>query len=188
VLLFTTLLDLEGILIFVNFFLNLTFLNFFRTIIGETGVNGHILAPDNILDQRTGVIEGKIVVADVRFSTQINQPNCFPIQNITFSGDVDAPSSAGDNVLHFDNNPGFALGDTLDIPSNPPNTLEAVIASENGVDLQLSSPLSADVPEQTRVSATVSSDSNRPVPEVESASSASVMAASALLVFIVLML
>jgi len=47
-----------------------------RTIFVQTAVNGAILAPSNFLNQTGGVIRGKVVVGDVFFSLQINQPNC----------------------------------------------------------------------------------------------------------------
>jgi fibro-slime domain-containing protein/choice-of-anchor A domain-containing protein len=47
-----------------------------RTINVNTQVNGNILAPRNTINQRGGVIVGKVIAGDVAFALQVNIPNC----------------------------------------------------------------------------------------------------------------
>jgi choice-of-anchor A domain-containing protein len=47
-----------------------------RVIDVHTAVNGAILAPNNSLNQTSGVIRGKVIVGDVVFALQINKPVC----------------------------------------------------------------------------------------------------------------
>lgn len=82
-----------------------------RTITVKTGVNGAILSPNNILEQRSGVIRGKVVIGEVSYSLQINKPICDYIPPVepedpgsakqTSSSNYMAPSLIFSTILIF---------------------------------------------------------------------------------------
>jgi len=64
----------------------------------ETSVNGHLLAPNNFLNQTGGVIVGKVVAADILMSLQINkQNNCPNPENVTVTVPSSEPTYVGSN-------------------------------------------------------------------------------------------
>lgn len=69
-----------------------------RTINIRTAVYGAILSPYNILNQETGVIRGKVIVADVVSSLQINKPECVDstTQTTTTTTGGGSPLTTGD--------------------------------------------------------------------------------------------
>jgi len=139
-----------------------------RTINSATGVLGHILAPHNILNQASGVIEGKVVVADVTFSTQINHADCVDPSDVTIVTPVDAPASAGDDSLTVTYPAGLRTGDEVTIGDE-----EYIIASVSNNDdgtatLTFESALSSDVAAGSVVTATVPGNEARVLDETTS--------------------
>jgi len=57
-----------------------------RTINVETGLFGNLLAPNNILVQKTGVTQGLVVVGNVQYLLQANKPNCIEFDTIIVTG------------------------------------------------------------------------------------------------------
>jgi len=97
-----------------------------RTItVTGTQVNGHLLAPNNILYQTGGVIVGKVVAGDITFALQINKQNTCPQPVIVTIPNTAANSSSGQTTFFTANC--FRKGDVV----NYANGESAVVVDAN---------------------------------------------------------
>jgi len=88
-----------------------------RYIIVETEVAGSILAPDNILYQTGGVIDGKLVIGDVALALQVNKPNCPNPTPVTLNGVADSSNAGSSHMAVLSGKSAFVDGDSVNVGS-----------------------------------------------------------------------
>jgi len=108
-----------------------------------TAVTGHILAPNNVLHQTGGVIIGKVVVADVTFSLQINKYSCPNPGVVTIPSPVVEDAPAGSPSITVASL-AFAAGDALSISGH--STAYTVVAATDGKKVFVTPSLSEAAP------------------------------------------
>jgi choice-of-anchor A domain-containing protein len=89
-----------------------------RTITGQTGIGGHILAPQNTYTQNSGVTYGKVVVGNFPESRQSNKPNCLNFRSVTISSIILKPVQIGDTRVYVADLSNFIAGDLVCIQGN----------------------------------------------------------------------
>jgi len=89
-----------------------------RYIIVETEVTGNLLAPDNILYQSGGVIDGKLVIGEVALALQVNKPDCPNPGSVTVNAIVDSSSAGSSHVAVLAGKSAFVDGDSVNVGSD----------------------------------------------------------------------
>jgi fibro-slime domain-containing protein/choice-of-anchor A domain-containing protein len=139
-----------------------------RTItVTGTQVNGHLLAPNNILYQTGGVIVGKVVAGDITFALQINKQNTCP-QPVTVTIPNTASNSSDGTTTFFTSNC-FRDGDIVSYGSE-----SAVVATAVGTKVTFNHPVNAQAGDLFTVTVS-STDGSRVQTSTPSASSSSVV-------------
>jgi len=133
----------------------------------DTQLGGHLLAPNNILNQPNGVIVGKVVVGDVTTSHQVNkQNNCPNPSSVTVNaivGGVDGNSATIQGNLQ--------PGDTVTDGGNKRDaTGSYTVVSVNGNSIILDR-APQGWSQGTHITALVDSQSGRPIQSVKSSAS-----------------
>jgi len=103
-----------------------------RTITGQTGIGGHILAPENTYYQTTGVTYGKVIVGHVQEARQNNKPNCLNFRSVTISSLVVKPVQIGDTTVYVADLANFVAGDLVCIQGNCRKIVAGQIADVDG--------------------------------------------------------
>jgi choice-of-anchor A domain-containing protein len=161
-----------------------------RTItVDETDLQGHLLAPFNTLYQPGGVINGKVVAADITMALQINKQNQCP-----YPGTVEIPTTENDPVYASSNElfpvvfGGIRAGDSISFAGQSAIVVFADVV-DNKATLVLDRALTADVPAGTRITARVDGTKGRPGLGGEMPSSASIVSVTiALMVALIVIL
>jgi len=160
-----------------------------RTItVTETSVCGHILAPQNTLYQKDGVIVGKVVAGDITFALQINKQNNCPnpgTVNLPTATSTDSGSTV--TYLQVKNTGGLQAGDTLNFNGM---SMTNQVASISGNTIYLATPLASALPEGSVIYATVSNAYGRPITgnDITSPSSSSTVSVIVSLLFALIVL
>jgi len=102
-----------------------------RTIIGETGIAGHILSPQNNFELNVGVTYGKVIVGNVTYSNQNNKPNCIKFKDVTVRVKVLKPALQSDTTIYVVGLESLIVGDRICINSNC-----RIVVSGEFVDLE----------------------------------------------------
>jgi choice-of-anchor A domain-containing protein len=89
-----------------------------RTISGDTGVAGHILAPQNTFTQSQGVTYGIVVAGNVTASRQNNKPNCLTFRPVVISTRILKAIRVGDTNVYVADLSAFIAGDLVCINSD----------------------------------------------------------------------
>jgi len=145
--------------------------------IHDTELHGHLLAPNAVLNQPNGYINGKVVVGSVIHFKQVNKQNtCAFNITIIIPSIVTAPSS-GNVVAVFGNQ--FMAGDNVSYPSGAANV---VSVGDNSVTLDRNAVLNAGDIMYT----SVSSDTSRATPAQSEVSSSSTVTVAVALILSVL--
>jgi fibro-slime domain-containing protein/choice-of-anchor A domain-containing protein len=150
-----------------------------RTIfVNDISVNGHILAPQNFLNQSGSVIQGKVVVSTVLMGGQVNRESACPNPgNVTIVTVTPDPTP---NVPQI-SIPTPSLmepGDVVNTPTGQSATITSI--SDNGKTLHLDKPVSTNAGD--RVYTVVSGKSGRGVPQTNTSGAAQVTVALVLIV------
>jgi len=156
-----------------------------RTItVSETDLQGHLLAPQNILNNPGGVINGKVVAGDITMSLQINRENNCPEPGIVeLPTTEEDPVYLGGNFFSVSSLGGIREGDRIEWAGN---SATVVFTQESPARIYIDAKLSADVPAGTILIAKVDASKGRPpvggvMPSEES--SASIFTVSFALIF-----
>jgi len=141
--------------------------------VSETAVKGHILAPNNILHQTGGVIIGKVVVADVTFSLQINKHSCPNPGTVTVPVPTTEEAPALSDFLQVASI-AFQAEDVVTINGNA----YSVVAATNSKKIFVSPALVSTVPAGSIVSTQVDGTHSRNPGTDEEPNSSSVVSIS----------
>jgi hypothetical protein len=152
----------------------------------DTMLAGHLLAPDNTLNQTGGVIVGKVVAGDIIFSLQINkQNNCPNPGTVIVPSTTNTPTDSGEDVVSLESN-NLRQGDVVTIAGH--GTFDVVESwnSNGGSFIKLSAALDSDLPAGSRVYATINGNAGRAAQGTEPSSASIVSIAVALFALIAL--
>jgi len=137
-----------------------------RSVDVETEVNGNILAPQNVLNQTGGVIEGKVVVGTCSATLQVNKPACSNPAPTTINTQTNVAVPKGSSHIAVGTNGGIQEGDSVSIGDE-----QFTVVSSSSSDIELSGPTNNQYGAGTRVSAPIPNASASRVPVAETASS-----------------
>jgi choice-of-anchor A domain-containing protein len=152
-----------------------------RTIyVHDTDLNGHLLAPDNFLNQTNGVIHGKVVVGNVLFSLQINKEDiCQTPGNVTLTTVSTGPCTTCTSVT-TPGDGGLVPGDTASIDGGQNAVITAVTATSITFDSAVT------VKAGSKITATVDGASGRGAAPTATSGVAQIAASFALLFAVLL--
>jgi choice-of-anchor A domain-containing protein/fibro-slime domain-containing protein len=160
-----------------------------RTItVTDTSVCGHILAPQNTLYQKDGVIVGKVVAGDISFALQINKQNNCPNPGlVNLPTVVTTPANTETTYLQVQTGGNIRPGDTLYFDGQ---TQTNTVSGVSGNTIYLTNPLTQTVESGTVAYATVDGTMGRPPNSgvVPSSSSSSVISVAFSLLVVLLAL
>jgi choice-of-anchor A domain-containing protein len=133
-----------------------------RTINVQTGLFGNLLAPNNILVQKSGVTQGLVVVGNVQYLLQANKPNCIEFDPIFVAGWSSAPTVRGEQpsrkrgtanlvtIIPVYTYGSFSVGDQVNVNGEENCTVIGVTQYGNGEALVCQPPLTKDYPPNTK--------------------------------------
>jgi len=102
-----------------------------RTITGNTGVAGNILAPQNNYVQYTGVTYGRVIVGNVIFARQNNKPNCVNFQTVNVTNLCLKAVSVGDDFVYVVDLSNYVIGDLVCFNGNCHSVTGGVVGDVN---------------------------------------------------------
>jgi len=103
-----------------------------RTITGQTGVAGHIIAPNNAYTQDNGVTYGLVIVGNVVQARQNNKPNCVTFRPVTLSTKIVKPVKIGDTTVFVADFGQFIAGDLICINGDCRKIVAGNVADVDG--------------------------------------------------------
>jgi len=169
-----------------------------RTISTTNGVNGHIMAPQNSLNQPSGVTYGLVIAGDIPVAKQNNKPDCKNFRDVVISSRLAVGVKSGATTIYVVDWPQLLKDDVICIGGQCLQVVgveapQVVLTKREvtGGGIRLSAPLETDYDVDSVVSIKVSANQDRSAaleyPETPTlstgweTSSASVVGGSALL-------
>jgi choice-of-anchor A domain-containing protein len=137
-----------------------------RTIYVETEVNGNILAPQNVLNQTGGVVEGKVVVGNAVASLQVNKPACSEASASSINAQSNVVVPKGSSHIAVNGNGGIQKGDSVSFGNQ-----QFTVVSSSDSDIQVDSATNNDNAAGSKISAQVANPSASRVPVTAGSSS-----------------
>jgi choice-of-anchor A domain-containing protein len=132
-----------------------------RTINGQTGVGGNILAPANTYYQFTGVTYGRLIVGNVTLARQNNKPNCINFQSVTITNKNLAAVGNTDTFIYVVDIANYVIGDLICFQGNCQKVIAGIIGDLNGDGVtdqvvQVSAPFGQTYPSGSTITTLIS--------------------------------
>jgi fibro-slime domain-containing protein/choice-of-anchor A domain-containing protein len=137
-----------------------------RSVNVETEVNGNILAPQNVLNQTGGVVEGKVVVGTCVASLQVNKPACSNPPATSINTQSNAVVPKGSSHIAVNSPGGIQKGDSVSFGNQQFN-----VVSVSSNDIEINGQTNNQNGAGARVSAPIADGSLSRVPVADAASS-----------------